>query len=176
MHRLPVPAIGRLFLFGARDVWFVVALPVYLSTVFGWSVSQVGAFLAAWVIGYGVVQSFAPQLTGKRQGRVPDGRAAFAWAAALAVVPALIALGLASGVSPWLMVPGGLLVFGALFAVNSSLHSYLIVSWARADGVSLDRRFICSKVCDRPFAGPGEFGTDDRICRKVTNHGDRFIL
>ncbi len=132
---------ARLFLFGARDVWFVVALPVYLSTVFGWSVSQVGAFLAAWVIGYGVVQSFAPQLTGKRQGRVPDGRAAFAWAAALAVVPALIALGLASGVSPWLMVPGGLLVFGALFAVNSSLHSYLIVSWARADGVSLDVGF-----------------------------------
>jgi predicted MFS family arabinose efflux permease len=132
---------ARLFLFGARDVWFVVALPVYLSTVFGWSVSQVGAFLAAWVIGYGVVQSFAPQLTGKRQGRVPDGRAAFAWAAALAGIPALIALGLAAGVSPWLMVPGGLLAFGALFAVNSSLHSYLIVSWARADGVSLDVGF-----------------------------------
>ncbi|RZU38351.1 putative MFS family arabinose efflux permease [Fluviicoccus keumensis] len=132
---------ARLFLFGARDVWFVVALPVYLSTVFGWNVSQVGAFLAAWVIGYGVVQSFAPYLTGKRQGRVPDGRAAFAWAAALAGVPALIALGLAAGVSPWLMVPGGLLLFGALFAVNSSLHSFLIVSWAKADGVSLDVGF-----------------------------------
>ncbi|HEX5360459.1 MAG TPA: organoarsenical effux MFS transporter ArsJ [Fluviicoccus sp.] len=132
---------ARLFLFGARDVWFVVALPVYLSTVFGWNVSQVGAFLAAWVIGYGVVQSFAPYLTGKRQGRVPDGKTAFGWAVALAGIPALIALGLAAGVSPWLMVPGGLLVFGALFAVNSSLHSFLIVSWAKADGVSLDVGF-----------------------------------
>lgn len=132
---------ARLFLFGARDVWFVVALPVYLSTVFGWNVQQVGAFLAAWVIGYGVVQSFAPYLTGKRQGRVPDGKTAFGWAAALAGIPALIALGLTSGLSPWLMVPGGLLVFGALFAVNSSLHSFLIVSWAKADGVSLDVGF-----------------------------------
>ena len=132
---------ARLFLFSARDVWFVVALPVYLSTVFGWNVQQVGAFLAAWVIGYGAVQSFAPHLTGKRQGRVPDGKAAFGWAAALAGIPALIALGLAVGLSPWLMVPGGLMLFGTLFAVNSSLHSFLIVSWARADGVSLDVGF-----------------------------------
>ncbi len=132
---------ARLFLFGARDVWFVVALPVYLSTVFGWSVSQVGAFLAVWVIGYGMVQSFAPALTGKRRGRVPDGRTAFGWAAALAGIPALIALGLEAGLPPLPMVTGGLLMFGALFAVNSSLHSFLIVSWARADGVSLDVGF-----------------------------------
>ena len=132
---------ARLFLFGARDVWFVVALPVYLSTVFGWDFWMVGGFLAAWVIGYGIVQSFAPRITGKQRGQVPDGRAAFAWAALLAGLPALIALGLAAGWSAQLVLLGGLLLFGALFAVNSSLHSYLIVSYAKEDGVSLDVGF-----------------------------------
>ncbi|MBD3738320.1 MAG: organoarsenical effux MFS transporter ArsJ [Pseudomonas balearica] len=132
---------ARLFLFGARDVWFVVALPVYLSATFGWNFWQVGGFLAAWVIGYGIVQSFAPHLTGKRRGRVPDGRAAFVWAALLALLPALIALGLGSALPAQPLLIGGLLLFGVLFAVNSSLHSYLIVSYAREDGVSLDVGF-----------------------------------
>ncbi|WP_372877603.1 organoarsenical effux MFS transporter ArsJ [Pseudomonas sp.] len=132
---------ARLFLFGARDVWFVVALPVYLSSVFGWDFWMVGGFLAAWVIGYGLVQSCAPALTGKARGQVPDGRAAFAWAALLAGLPAAIALGLYAGGSAHWVLLGGLLVFGALFAVNSSLHSYLIVSYAKEDGVSLDVGF-----------------------------------
>ncbi|MFZ3183519.1 MAG: organoarsenical effux MFS transporter ArsJ [Pseudomonas sp.] len=132
---------ARMFLFGARDVWFVVALPVYLSTVFGWDFWQVGGFLATWVIGYGIVQSFAPAITGKQRGHVPDGRAAFVWALLLAGLPAAIAVGLSAGVSAHLAVLGGLLLFGALFAVNSSLHSYLIVSYAKEDGVSLDVGF-----------------------------------
>jgi len=132
---------ARLFLFGARDVWFVVALPVYLSSVFGWDFWLVGGFLAAWVIGYGMVQSFAPAITGKASGQVPDGRAAFVWAALLAGLPAAIALGLGSELSAHWILLGGLLVFGALFAVNSSLHSYLIVSYAKEDGVSLDVGF-----------------------------------
>jgi predicted MFS family arabinose efflux permease len=132
---------ARLFLFGARDVWFVVALPVYLSSVFGWDFWMVGGFLAAWVIGYGLVQSFAPSITGKARGQVPDGRAAFIWAALLAGLPAAIALGLYSGLSAHWVLLGGLLLFGALFAVNSSLHSYLIVSYAKEDGVSLDVGF-----------------------------------
>jgi predicted MFS family arabinose efflux permease len=132
---------ARLFLFGARDVWFVVALPVYLSSVFGWDFWMVGGFLATWVIGYGMVQSFAPAITSKTSGQLPDGRAAFAWAAVLAGVPAAIALGLSSGLSAQWILLGGLLIFGALFAVNSSLHSYLIVSYAKEDGVSLDVGF-----------------------------------
>lgn len=132
---------ARMFLFGARDVWFVVALPVYLSSVFGWDFWKVGGFLAAWVIGYGIVQSFAPNITGKKRGHVPDGRAAFLWALALAGLPAAIALGLDTGLSPQMVLLGGLMVFGALFAVNSSLHSYLIVSYAKEDGVSLDVGF-----------------------------------
>ncbi|WP_434674279.1 organoarsenical effux MFS transporter ArsJ [Pseudomonas sp. R1-15] len=128
---------ARMFLFGARDVWFVVALPVYLSSVYGWNFSTVGGFLAAWVIGYGIVQSLAPNITGKKRGQVPDGRAAFLWALALAGLPAAMALGL----SQQAMLLGGLMVFGVLFAVNSSLHSYLIVSYAKEDGVSLDVGF-----------------------------------
>jgi predicted MFS family arabinose efflux permease len=132
---------ARLFLFAARDVWFVVALPVYLSQVFGWDFWQVGGFLALWVMGYGLVQSFAPALTGKAQGRVPDGRAAFIWALLLAGLPALIALGLGSELpAQWVLI-GGLLLFGALFAINSALHSYLILAYAKADGVSLDVGF-----------------------------------
>ena len=132
---------ARLFLFGARDVWFVVALPVYLSASFGWDFWQVGGFLAVWVIGYGIVQSLAPYLTGKRRGQVPDGRAAFVWATLLAGLPAAIALGLGSELPAQTVLIGGLLLFGALFAINSSLHSYLIVSYAKEDGVSLDVGF-----------------------------------
>ena len=132
-----VLSAARIFLFGARDVWFVVALPVYLSSVFGWDFWTVGGFLATWVIGYGIVQSLAPNLTGKKRGQVPDGRAACLWALALAGLPAIIALGL----SHQAVLLGGLMVFGALFAVNSSLHSYLIVAYAKEDGVSLDVGF-----------------------------------
>lgn len=132
---------ARMFLFGARDVWFVIALPVYLSSVFGWDFWLVGGFMASWVIGYGIVQSVAPSITRTRSGRVPDGRAALLWALPLAGLPAGIALGLDSGFAPQIVLVGGLLIFGALFAVNSSLHSYLIVSYAKDDGVSLDVGF-----------------------------------
>ncbi|WP_010322263.1 organoarsenical effux MFS transporter ArsJ [Marinobacterium stanieri] len=132
---------ARMFLFGARDVWFVVALPVFLSQTLGWNHSQTGGFLALWVIGYGMVQAFAPRITGKASGKVPDGRAATGWAAMLAGLPALIALGLMWGMDPAWALIGGLLAFGAVFAVNSSLHSYLIVSYAGQDGVSLDVGF-----------------------------------
>lgn len=132
---------ARLFLFGARDVWFVVALPVYLASSFGWDHWYVGGFLALWIIAYGVVQTQAPRFTGKREGRVPDGKAAMRWALVLALTPALIALALHYEVHPAISLVGGLMVFGALFAINSSLHSYLIVSYAGSDGVSLDVGF-----------------------------------
>lgn len=132
---------ARLFLFGARDVWFVVALPVYLASSFGWDHWYVGGFLALWIIAYGVVQTQAPRFTGKREGRVPDGKAAMGWALVLALTPALIALALHYDLHPAISLVGGLMVFGALFAINSSLHSYLIVSYAGEDGVSLDVGF-----------------------------------
>jgi len=132
---------ARMFLFGARDVWFVVALPVFLATSLGWDFWQVGGFLAVWIIGYGIVQSVAPYFTGRRSGQVPGGRAAFVWAAVLAVVPAVMAVLLANDVSAQTVLVTGLMVFGVLFAINSSLHSYLIVSYAAEGGVSLDVGF-----------------------------------
>jgi len=136
-----VLSAARLLLFGARDVWFVVALPVFLSRQFGWDVAWVGGFMALWVMGYGLVQALAPHFTGKKTGRVPDGRAAFGWGLALTLVTLFIAVGLWLDWPAHWTVLGGLLLFGALFAVNSSLHSYLIVSYAKEDGVSLDVGF-----------------------------------
>ncbi len=132
---------ARLFLFAARDVWFVVALPVYLSSTLGWDHWAVGAFLASWIIGYGVVQSLAPSITGSGGAGVPDGRVAFGWAGGLALVPAGIAIALNTQVLLPYSLLAGLLVFGVLFAVNSALHSYLIVSYANEAGVSLDVGF-----------------------------------
>lgn len=132
---------ARMFLFGARDVWFVVALPVFLASTLGWDFWQVGGFLAAWIIGYGLVQSFAPSITGRRARRIPDGRSAAGWAIILAAVPAAMAVLLAQGVQAAAVLVVGLTVFGVFFALNSALHSYLIVSYADEDGVSLDVGF-----------------------------------
>lgn len=138
---------ARLFLFAARDVWFVVALPVYLASQLGWDYWAVGGFLAVWVIGYGIVQTLAPKITGNRQAQsqltdtAPDGRSALIWASMLAFVPALIASAIQFSFYPEASLLLGLMLFGALFAVNSSLHSYLIVSYASEDAVSLDVGF-----------------------------------
>ncbi|EKO3589070.1 organoarsenical effux MFS transporter ArsJ [Vibrio metschnikovii] len=132
---------ARMFLFGARDVWFVIALPIYLGSVFGWDHSAVGGCLALWVIGYGVIQGVAPKITGSASGQVPDGRSAMGWAALLAFVTGVIAYSIQAQWHPQVVIIGGLLLFGAIFAVNSSLHSYLIVSYAKGDGVSLDVGF-----------------------------------
>jgi predicted MFS family arabinose efflux permease len=132
---------ARLFLFGARDVWFVVALPVFLSSQLRWDYWWVGGFLASWVIGYGIVQSIAPLLLGKANNKTPGGGEAFVWALLLTGIPAGVALGLQTNLPVTYVLIGGLLLFGAVFAINSSLHSYLIVNYAKADGVSLDVGF-----------------------------------
>lgn len=128
-----VLAAARLFLFGARDVWFVIALPVFLTDTLGWPFWQVGGFLALWTLGYGVVQAAAPRFTGSHA----TGYTLAGWGLALAAVPALIAIAPTEAT----IVVGGLLLFGALFAINSSLHSFLIVRCANSDGVSLDVGF-----------------------------------
>lgn len=136
---------ARMFLFGARDVWFVVALPVFLAATFNWNHWWVGGFMASWVIGYGIVQSFAPIITGnstgKKQGKTPTGKTAFLWASYLCLIPAAIALAMQFNFHIHVSIIIGLLIFGAVFAINSSLHSYLIVSYAGSDGVSLDVGF-----------------------------------
>ena len=132
---------ARLFLFGSRDVWFVVALPVFLQLELGWSNVAVGTMLAVWVMGYGLIQALSPNITGIRNGHHPQGRTVVRWGAALAGMPVLIVVALQLGITPGLAVVAGLITFGAVFAVNSAVHSYLIVSYAETDGVSLDVGF-----------------------------------
>jgi predicted MFS family arabinose efflux permease len=133
---------ARFFLFAARDIWFVVGVPVYLSVTVGWSFTGVGSFLALWVIGYGVVQSAAPRIIGRwTAGEAPQGTAAQVLAFALAGVSALIAFGLVVGLSPVLVIVGGLGIFGVVFAINSSVHSYLILAYSDGDKVAMNVGF-----------------------------------
>jgi hypothetical protein len=161
---------ARFFLFGARDVWFVVALPVFLYDVLGWSFTEVGGFLALWVIGYGFVQAAAPGLLRRgRSGTGPGGGTARAWALVLALIPALIALGMVHGPTQtpalaaqlaaasgldfgWLaqasaaevqgaVLIAGLVLFGVVFAINSAVHSYLILAYSDFEKVSMNVGF-----------------------------------
>jgi len=133
---------ARFFLFGSRDVWFVVALPVYLYSVFEWDFMQVGAFLAIWVIGYGIVQASAPKLIRhSHHDRGPDGATAKLWAFILALFPAAIALGLYVDYEPQIILISGLIIFGFVFAINSAVHSYLIVALSEQDNVSMNVGF-----------------------------------
>lgn len=131
---------ARLFLFGARDVWFVVALPVFLSQMFNWQHWTVSAFLALWVIGYGFVQSITPKLIQLNKGISP-AKETCKWAVLLSIVTIIIALSLYFQWFVQVILLVGLMLFGVIFAINSSLHSYLIVSMADTDGVSLDVGF-----------------------------------
>jgi predicted MFS family arabinose efflux permease len=135
-------AAARFFLFGSRDVWFVVGLPVFLYSVLNWSFTEVGAFLAIWIIGYGFVQASAPKLLGhSHHGQGPGGGTARLWAFVLAVLPALMALGLAQNwPADWVLI-GGLILFGAVFAINSAVHSYLILAYSEHDKVSMNVGF-----------------------------------
>jgi len=136
-----VLSAARMFLFGARDVWFVVALPVYLASHFDWDHSYVGAFLALWIMAYGAVQTFAPNITKTEQSNDAGARDAVFWALALGLVSAAIATSISLAWFADIGLIVGLMVFGVVFAINSSLHSFLIVHYADADGVSLDVGF-----------------------------------
>ena len=155
---------ARLFLFGARDVWFVVGIPLYFYSVLSDGTTAgnraafflIGTFMALWIIGYGAVQAFAPQLLGAR-GRTVAQVSALArqWVAGLAVIPALLAFAAWAEMEgrlvppgwgeaqPWLtgLVVAGLMLFGVVFAVNSSVHSYLILAFSKAERVTMDVGF-----------------------------------
>lgn len=136
-------AAARIFMFGSRDVWFVVGLPVFLYA-YGWRYISVAGFLAAWTIGYGGVQALAPQVVRRSADglsrEVPEARL---WAVALAVIPIALAALLMTGMTgrPDLVVVVGLSVFGFAFAVNSSLHSYLILAYAGSEKAAEDVGF-----------------------------------
>lgn len=137
-------SFARFFLFGARDIWFVVALPVFLANELDWSNEGVGGFLAAWVIGYGIVQSSAPKWLARGGRAVDEVRATQHWALVLAVVSAAMAVFVALDSWTTVAVVGGLLLFGVVFAMNSSLHSYLVLAYSEDDRVAMDVGFYYS--------------------------------
>jgi len=131
-----------MFLFGARDVWFVVALPVFFASNLGWSFDEIGSFMAVWVIGYGIVQAFVPRLSRKTKDTRTGADAAHFWGYILFLLPAAITsscLYFPDQITPILIV--GLMGFGVVFAINSSLHSYLIIAYSDEDKVSLSVGF-----------------------------------
>lgn len=135
-------SLSRFFLFGARDIWFVVALPVYLYTEFNWSFMEIGAYLATWVIGYGFVQAAAPRLLKKtHHGKGPGGETAMRWVFILSIIPALIAIIISTGMSGLWIITYGLIIFGVIFAINSAVHSFLIVAWSERENVSMNVGF-----------------------------------
>ncbi len=147
-------SLARMFLFGARDVWFVVGIPVYFQAVLSDGTAEgrreafflVGGFMALWIIAYGAVQGLAPRLLGaKGQGEAETKRSAVFWSGMLVPVPLVLAAAAwaAGGATPWLTVAlvAGLLVFGFVFAVNSALHSYLILAFGAAERITRDVGF-----------------------------------
>jgi len=145
---------ARVFLFGARDVWFVVGIPVYFYGVLSDGTTEgnraaffmIGSFMALWIILYGAVQAMAPRVL--RAATRPEGdliRAARGWALALAAVPMVLTVAALVAPEPtlWLtvVIVAGLLVFGAIFAINSALHSYLILAFTKAERVTMDVGF-----------------------------------
>ncbi len=147
-------SLARMFLFGARDVWFVVGIPVYFQSVLSDGTPEgargafflIGSFMAVWIIGYGAVQANAPRLL--RAAALPEERiiaSAIRWAGLLVPIPLLLAaLAMAAGApADWLTLTlvAGLLAFGFVFAINSAVHSYLILAFTSAERVTMDVGF-----------------------------------
>ena len=147
-------ALARVALFGARDVWFVVGVPVFLYAA-GWTFTMVGGFLALWTIGYGLVQGLTPQLVRRSDdGLSREVPAARAWSAVLSLVPMVLA-GLVLMQVPQLewVVVGGLAVFGVAFAINSSVHSYLVLAYAGSEKAAEDVGFYYAANALGRFGG-----------------------
>ncbi len=148
-------AAARIFLFGARDVWFVVGVPVFLYAN-GWTFTMVGGFMALWTIFYGLTQASAPAVIKRSaDGLTAEVPAARLWSALLALVPVIIILALAANtpVRPDIILVAGLAVFGAAFAINSSVHSYLILAYAGSEKAAEDVGFYYAANAAGRFTG-----------------------
>jgi predicted MFS family arabinose efflux permease len=144
----------RFFLFGSRDVWFVVGLPVFLYEVLGWSFTEVGSFMALWIIGYGIVQASAPKLLQRsHHGRGPGGATARLWVFILAFIPAGIAVALQQGWPAGIVIVTGLVLFAVVFAINSAVHSYLILAYSDRDKVAMNVGFYYMSNAGGRLAG-----------------------
>jgi len=129
---------ARFFLFGSRDVWFVVGLPVYLTTTLGWGFEQTGSFFALWIIAYGLIQAATPAFL---KQHAPTEKTTTLLAVILIFIPAAIAWGLYQSSDPTTVILIGLGLFAIVFAMNSAVHSYLIVEWSDHDKVAMNVGF-----------------------------------
>ncbi|MGL4438571.1 MAG: organoarsenical effux MFS transporter ArsJ [Bosea sp. (in: a-proteobacteria)] len=153
-HGVNLLALARIGLFGARDVWFVVGVPVFLYAN-GWTFPMVGAFLAIWTIGYGMVQAAAPAVIKRStDGLSSEVPAAQLWSLMLMLVPFALAALLAFGPPrPDIFLVAGLCLFGVIFAVNSSVHSYLILAYAGSEKAAEDVGFYYAANAAGRFTG-----------------------
>lgn len=155
-------SIARALLFASRDVWFVVGLPIFLHDTLQWSFWQVGSFMATWVIGYGFIQVIAPKVTGLSKSSKNDAaqsnqnalihsvKAAKQWIFTLTLVCIALALTVSANFHITVSLLAGLGIFGFVFAINSSLHSYLILAYTDSENVSLDVGFYyMANACGR---------------------------
>jgi predicted MFS family arabinose efflux permease len=155
-----VLSAARFFLFGARDIWFVVGVPVFLSTQFAWGFAEVGGFLAVWVVGYGIIQSITPLLIKRfTGGHAPQGRSATVLAFLLALVIAGVIVGVHQGARADVLLVIGLGVFGIVFAINSAVHSYLILAYSDGDKVTMNVGFYYMANAGGRLAGTVLSGT-----------------
>jgi len=139
---IKILSAARVFLFGARDIWFVVAVPVFLAATFGWSFTQIGTFMALWVIGYGAVQASAPAVMKSfTKGNAPGSKSAFVISLMLTGLMTVIAVLFAQDIAPHIVIVGGLLLFGVIFALNSSVHSFLVLDYADGEKAAVNVGF-----------------------------------
>jgi MFS family permease len=139
---IKILSAARVYLFGARDIWFVVAIPVYLSSAFQWNFTEVGSFMALWVIAYGFIQASAPALLKKwSKGKAPDGKTALYISLLLTLVMLIITTTFLFGYSSKLIMITGLYLFGFVFALNSSVHSFLILDYADGEKAAVNVGF-----------------------------------
>ena len=141
-REIKILSAARVFLFGARDIWFVVAIPVFFASTFGWSFTRVGSFMAFWVIGYGAVQASAPAVMKHfTKGKAPGRKSALVISLILTGIMSLIAVLFAQNIAPHIIIVGGLLLFGVVFALNSSVHSFLVLDYADGEKAAINVGF-----------------------------------
>lgn len=140
-------SLGRVFLFGARDTWLVVGLPIFLYSILSdGSIESnhkaffvIGTFMAGWTVFYGFVQSITPKLVSNNNSIKKQIEF---WASALAVIPLfLIPLNFYTQDFLLHITIFVLFVFGFVFAINSSIHSFLILKFTDKNRVTLDVGF-----------------------------------
>ena len=140
-------SLGRVFLFGARDTWLVVGLPIFLYSILSdGSIESnhkaffvIGTFMAGWTVFYGFVQSITPKLVSNKNS---TRKQIEFWASTLTVIPLfLIPLNFYTQDFLLHITIFVLFVFGFVFAINSSIHSFLILKFTDKNRVTLDVGF-----------------------------------